>query len=142
VVSIAAVEGLDFPTPGVGLPTLLVVDDEPEICESLRRILRPHFKVTAVTDPGTALALIRGGRFDIVMTDMRMPKVSGVEVMRAARQHAPRTRLVLMSGHARSEIEQLRTEGEFLFIEKPFGSVAELLRALLALLPAPKPSAQ
>jgi two-component system response regulator HydG len=103
-------------------PSVLVVDDEPGILESLGILLR-----NAGFDTHTA----RGGREglerlgnlqpDIVLSDIRMPDVGGVEILAAARQQNSDTAVILMTAQATLQSAmQAVNEGAFYYIQKPF----------------------
>ncbi len=104
------------------IPSILVVDDEPGILESLGILLR-----NAGFDTHTA----RGGRAgleqlsalqpDIVLSDVRMPDVGGVEILAAARQQNADTPVILMTAQATLQSAmQAVNEGAFYYIQKPF----------------------
>ncbi len=66
-------------------PTVLVVDDEPEICRLLERILGNDYAVTTETDPLEALRRIReaGQRYDLIISDVMMPRLTGIGLLAA-----------------------------------------------------------
>lgn len=90
------------PTP---LPRLLCVDDEPELLASLRVTLRRKYEVTVAESGPEALALFAGARdgcppFDVVVSDMRMPQMSGAELLAELRRRFPDMPRLLLSGQA------------------------------------------
>ena len=104
------------------VPSVLIVDDETGILESLGILLR-----NAGFDTHTA----RGGRAgleqlsalqpDIVLSDVRMPDVGGVEILAAARLQDPDTPVILMTAQATLQSAmQAVNEGAFYYIQKPF----------------------
>ncbi len=104
------------------IPSVLVVDDEAGILESLGILLR---------NAGFAAHTARGGRAgleqlaavqpDIVLSDVRMPDVGGVEILAAARQQNPDTPVILMTAQATLQSAmQAVNEGAFYYIQKPF----------------------
>src|SRR5205814_8504176 len=101
-------------------PTLLVVDDEPSNLESLERIFaREGLSVVTAPDGKEGLELLRKRRIDVLLTDLMMPGVSGVDLLKAARQVSPETEVVLMTGYGTVEtpVEALR-EGAYDCITK------------------------
>ncbi len=71
-------------------PKILVVDDEFDISNSIKRGLeKKGFEVDAFTDPADALSCYAKGRYDILLIDIRMPKMSGFEFVRAVRAIDP-----------------------------------------------------
>ena len=104
------------------VPSVLVVDDETGILESLSILLRNAGFATHTARGGRAgleqLALIQP---DIVLTDVRMPDVGGVEILAAARQQDPDTPVILMTAQATLQSAmQAVNEGAFYYIQKPF----------------------
>jgi DNA-binding NarL/FixJ family response regulator len=88
------------PTQGTRGPVVLCVDDEAEVLAALRRCLRnePYELITAL-GPGEALARLREGPVDLVITDQRMPGMSGTELLYQVRERSPRTARVILTGY-------------------------------------------
>jgi two-component system response regulator HydG len=102
-------------------PALLVVDDDPGNLESLRRIFeREPFRVTVAEGPREALDRVRQSPPAVVLSDVRMPGGDGVSLLRAVRQIAPSTEVVLMTAYGTVEtaVEAMK-EGAYDFVEKP-----------------------
>jgi DNA-binding NtrC family response regulator len=78
---------------------VLLCDDEESLCRALARLLRSAFDVVTADGPG-ALARLDQETFDVVVTDLRMPGVSGFDVLEAVRKRSPRTPVIVMSGNA------------------------------------------
>ena len=115
-------------------PTVLVVDDESGILDSLNILLRNEGFTPHVAHGGKAgLEKIDELNPDIVLTDIRMPNVSGVEILAAARQSDPDVPVILMTAQATLQSAmQAVNEGAFYYIQKPFRNdelVAILRRA-------------
>ena len=110
------------PTPGHARPRVLVVDDETGILETLQILLRNEGFEPHVAEGGRAgLELIESLSPDIVLTDVRMPGVGGVEILAAARAHDPNTPVILMTAQATLQTAmQAVNEGAFYYIQKPF----------------------
>jgi signal transduction histidine kinase len=123
VESISAATKIDYKKIATDHLSILVVDDEPTICDSIKRVLMDQFDVTALSDAPAAIELLKRKSFQVVLTDMKMPGASGDQVMRAARETNPDVKLVLMSGHLREELVLDGVGNDYLFIEKPFGSI-------------------
>ena len=79
-------------------PSLLLVDDEPDILDFLERALRRRYQVTRFSDPAAALAAVKIRSFDVLITDQKMPGVSGLELLAAVADLQPDTVRVLISG--------------------------------------------
>ena len=115
-------------------PSLLVVDDESGILDTLRILLRNEgFEVTTAQGGKAGLEQIRSGTHDIILSDVRMPQVSGLDILQAAREQDPMTPVILMTAQAslQSAISAVNS-GAFYYIQKPFSNdelVAILRRA-------------
>jgi len=104
------------------IPSVLVVDDEQGILESLGILLRNAGFNTYTARGGRAgLEQLASVQPDIVLTDVRMPGVGGVEILAAARQQDSDTPVILMTAQATLESAmQAVNEGAFYYIQKPF----------------------
>jgi response regulator RpfG family c-di-GMP phosphodiesterase len=81
--------------------TILCVDDEPNILAALRRLFRPTgYEVLTEESAGAALAVLERRPVDIVISDMRMPEMNGVEFLERARALRPNTLRLLLTGNA------------------------------------------
>jgi two-component system cell cycle sensor histidine kinase/response regulator CckA len=118
----------------VRTPRVLVVEDEPAVRDVLSiALLRHGFHVTAVGSAEEALPLA-GDPFEILLTDISLPGMNGVQLARQLRHARPGTPILLMSGYAREEFLPIaQSEDDLPFIAKPFTTqaVVERLRSLL-----------
>jgi two-component system response regulator HydG len=103
-------------------PTVLVVDDESGILDSLNILLRNEGFTPTLAQGGKAgLERLSEMSPDIVLTDIRMPHVTGVEILAAARQSDPDVPVILMTAQATLQSAvQAVNEGAFYYIQKPF----------------------
>jgi two-component system response regulator HydG len=103
-------------------PSVLVIDDESGILETLEILLRHEGFAPHVALGGKAgLEMITALSPDIVLTDVRMPMVSGVEILAAARANDHDTPVILMTAQATLQTAmQAVNEGAFYYIQKPF----------------------
>ena len=101
---------------------ILVVDDERGARLALEVPLRlSGYDVTSVSKGEDAIALLAGRPFDIVLTDIYMPDLNGIEVIRAVRRLCPETRIIAVTAHGSLEIAMNAIrEGAFDFIAKPY----------------------
>ncbi len=103
-------------------PRLLVIDDEPIACRQLEQVFR-HSPFTVVTreNGASGLQALDQERFDAVLTDLRMPGVDGMEILRRARERDPDLAVIMITGHATldSAVEAMKA-GAFHYIAKPF----------------------
>jgi two-component system response regulator HydG len=115
-------------------PSVLVVDDESGILDTLRILLRNEgFEVTTAQGGKAGLEQIRTGVHDLILSDVRMPQVTGLDILNAAREQDPMTPVILMTAQAslQSAIQAVNS-GAFYYIQKPFSNdelVAILRRA-------------
>src|SRR3990172_2069970 len=101
---------------------ILVVDDEKDICMALNIILtKEGYSVKEAYNGEQALELIKRENFDIIMTDIKMEKMDGFEVLKQARQISPESSVVMMTAFASvvSAVEAMRA-GATDYITKPF----------------------
>jgi signal transduction histidine kinase len=100
-----------------------VVDDEPYMCDVCTRTLRRGgYDVVATSDPHEAIEQLRGDtRFDLLLTDIKMPGMSGLDLAHTAREQDPTIAIIIMTGFATMEnLQQSVQRGVADFISKPF----------------------
>lgn len=91
--------------------TILIAEDEEGIRTSLAEVLREEgYAVTATGDGAAAVAALDAQEFDVVISDLRMPRIDGLELLRRVREISPQTLVLLMTAHATVEtaVEALR----------------------------------
>lgn len=101
---------------------ILVVDDEKGMREFLSIMLRKEGYDPVPAESGQkAIRLLREDVFDLVITDVRMPRVSGLDVLKAARESSPETVVLMITAYATAEsaVEAMK-EGAYDYIMKPF----------------------
>lgn len=100
---------------------ILIADDELQIRELLCELLRPNYECVGVNSAEHALRLLRAERFDLILSDIRMGGLSGLEMVPHVLGIAPETVVIMISGGQtiESAIEALRV-GAFDYITKPF----------------------
>jgi DNA-binding NtrC family response regulator len=101
---------------------VLVLDDEPTVCERLTRMLeKAGCRVESFTDSTKALARIAEQRFEVLVTDLKMPGPGGLDVLRFVNEHYPATRVIVITGFATVETAREAMKGGAVdFIPKPF----------------------
>jgi CheY-like chemotaxis protein len=114
----------DAHAPPAALPRILCVDDEPAILAMLQRALASQYEVVTQSDPRAALALVQQGRFAVVISDMKMPGMSGEEFLEQVKKLDPHTTRLALTGGLEW---QLPPEIAFGIITKPV--TLPLLRA-------------
>jgi signal transduction histidine kinase len=105
------------------IPRILVVDDEEYICDICTRTLRnAAYEVVSTTDALFALQQLKvGAAFDLLLVDIRMPLISGLELAQHAREIDPAIAIIIMTGHTSTEnLRQAVQRGVADFLSKPF----------------------
>lgn len=111
--------------------SILVVDDERGLCVGVQEALRREgYSVDAVTEAPDALKLIGERLYNLVITDMKMPEMSGMELLREAKQRSRDTMFILMTAYGTVEtaVEAMK-EGAYDYLSKPLDM--QRLRALV-----------
>jgi len=113
-------------------PEVLFVDDEKRILKSMKALFRNGFQVHLADNGAEALDIIRSNEIDVVVSDQRMPQMTGIEVLRSVKESSPATMRILLTGYSDlNAIIQSINEGEvYRFINKPWAN--EELRATVA----------
>jgi response regulator RpfG family c-di-GMP phosphodiesterase len=118
------------------IPKILFVDDEPHVLEGFQRALRKQFTLDVATDGFTALDLLKHrGPYGVLVADMRMPGMDGVQLLRKARDVAPDTVRLMLTGNAdqQTAVDAVNQGHVFQFLNKPCSTerlVAALQNAL------------
>jgi two-component system, NtrC family, response regulator AtoC len=105
---------------------LLVVDDEPQMLIAINETLRRKgYSITTAGSGVEALCRLKEKNFHLVMTDMRMPEVSGLDLLKKVKSASPRTPVVLLTayGTIQNAVDAMRL-GAFDYLLKPFSSEA------------------
>ena len=102
-------------------PHILVVDDEMGPRESLKMILNPYYNVHVAERGGQALEIVKNQPVDLVTLDLKMPGLTGINVLEKVKQHDPDIEAIIITGYGSLDtaIEGLRL-GAFDYISKPF----------------------
>jgi len=102
--------------------TLLVADDDPGLRESLERTLtREGYRVLLASDGRAALERVQGGGIDLIVTDLKMPGLTGLELLRAAKAIAPDLDVILLTAFGTvEEAVKAMKDGAYDFLTKPF----------------------
>ncbi|BCB27931.1 sigma-54-dependent Fis family transcriptional regulator [Sulfurimicrobium lacus] len=101
---------------------LLIVEDEKIALKNLVHVMtKEGYDVAGTQSGATALGWIESQSFDVVLTDLRMEKVDGMQVLKKCRERSPDTEVIMITGHATPEsaVEAMKS-GAFFYIAKPF----------------------
>ncbi len=103
---------------------VLIVDDEETLTWSLAKSLasdRETYAVTTCNSGEEALALIRQKAFDVVVLDIRLPGINGLDVLMRIKDNRPATKVIIMTAYGSSDIKaKAKARGSLFYIEKPF----------------------
>ncbi len=108
---------------------ILIVDDESEMRVALETTLkREKFQLTCAEDGKQALEKMEDEDFDLILTDVRMPKLNGLELLRAVKENSPKTQVVMMTAYGTIDnaVEAMK-EGAFDYLIKGSGFSADVL---------------
>jgi signal transduction histidine kinase len=112
--------------------TLLVVDDEPDLVQSLQDLLRLQYRVLGATSGPAALKLLAGNEVQVILTDQRMPGMTGIELLEHARDEHPDAIRLLFTGYAdiRAVIDAINRGSVYRYISKPWdpGELEAIIR--------------
>jgi DNA-binding NtrC family response regulator len=118
-------------------PHILLIDDEKIALSNLSHVLeREGYQVTARMDGESGLAEMQTTEFDLVITDLRMPGINGMDVLQHIQETTPEVPVIMITGHASldSAVEAIKS-GAYHYITKPFrlAEAREVVRAALEL---------
>jgi len=102
--------------------SILILDDEPLVGDRLKPALEKNgYEVETFTDPREALKRLEARTFDIVLTDIRMENIDGIQILDSVVKMSPRTRVLMITGYATMQLaRKAMAKGAFDFIAKPF----------------------
>ena len=104
------------------LPAILCVDDEPRVLSALEGVFQEGFEVEIATSAAAALERLAARRFHVVVSDQRMPEMTGVEFLREAKQRAPSSVRILLTGYSdlAAIVGSVNDSEVFRFVSKPW----------------------
>ena len=112
-------------------PIVVLVDDEEMVITSVRAYLalETDYRVEGFTDPEQAAGFITQRPYDVIVSDYLMPKMTGIQLLRQAKEAAPEASRILLTGHAdkQSAIDAINDVALFQYIEKPWDNTQLLL---------------
>jgi len=107
---------------------ILVIDDDPALAETIADLLRAEgFEPETSTDSAAAATLISSAAYDVILSDIVMPGLSGLQLLSLIKARAPSPDVILFTGFStRERAMEALERGAFAYLEKPFDA-AELL---------------
>jgi DNA-binding NtrC family response regulator len=101
---------------------ILLVDDEPEILYSLKGLLRREFELYTAESGTEAVEILKRHAIHVIMTDQRMPEMTGVQLMRRVKNEYPEAIRIVFTGYAdiKAVIEAINNGGLYRYITKPW----------------------
>lgn len=116
---------------------ILLVDDEPEVTNAIARLLRKDYTITKCSEPENALEIVKQNDIDLVLSDIRMPVIDGVELLSQVKAYDPDIGRVLLSGYSDMELCQRAITDDIasIILAKPWDNF-ELKNALRLVLNA------
>ena len=105
----------------MALSHILIVDDEEDLASTLaERLELRGFQVTAVTSGAEALDVVSANRFSVLILDVKMPGIGGLELMTRIKQEQPDLPVILFTGHSSlADAQKGIDEGAFAYLQKP-----------------------
>jgi DNA-binding NtrC family response regulator len=116
------VEGEDMDSEDPDRPRILIMEDEPSLAEGLKMVLSEQGYRVSVADAGLrALGSLTGRDYDLMVMDLRLPDMDGMEVLRLIKETKPETEVIVMTGYASvaSAVESMKL-GALDYLPKPF----------------------
>jgi len=101
--------------------SILIIDDDPEMCKLLEKVLdRENYRVQAAYSGDDAILLLKQKSFHLIISDLTMPGMSGIELTRQAKAISPETHIILITafGNMDTYLEAMNA-GTYEFINKP-----------------------
>ena len=117
--------------------SIVIIDDETEILNVLSRFLtrNPNFSVTTYSNPVSALNSITNTKVDLVLLDIMMPQMNGLEVLEKLKANNPEQKVIMMTAYSTlDKVLKSHKEGATNYVMKPFDSLQALEKKILEVL--------
>ena len=102
-------------------PVILIIDDDPGLCETLSFLLEDHYSVSVVSDGAAALDLLRTEKIDLALLDLLLPEIDGLEVLERIKEITPRVPVIVLTGLGMAGPAATAMKlGAFDYVTKPF----------------------
>lgn len=120
-----------------GLKRVLIVDDEETLTWSMAKSLsrdKDKYEVFIANNGKDALNILNKYKIDLVITDIRMPDINGLDLLLKIRKDYPETKVIIMTAYGSSEIQkEANRRGSLFYIEKPF-EISDIRRIIIDLI--------
>lgn len=105
-----------------GKSRILILDDEPIVCDRLKPALEKRgYEVESFTESSEAMQRIKEKEFDVIITDLKMPGIDGIQFLEEIKRRSEKTEVIMITGFATMEsAKESFHKGVFDFIAKPF----------------------
>ncbi len=102
--------------------SLLIIDDDIEVANVTNDLIRDYFNTKVIADPQEALQHIENEKFDLILTDLKMPIVSGIDILLQSKKYQSKTPVVVMSGSCEEDedLKKALSLGADGYLSKPF----------------------
>jgi DNA-binding NtrC family response regulator len=117
--------------------SILIIDDEPEILNLLSRFLgkNPNFSVSTFSNPVSAISEIERTNFDLILLDIMMPQMNGLEVLEKIKSKNEDQKVVMMTAYSTlDKVLKSHKEGATNYVMKPFSSLEALENKIVEVL--------
>lgn len=120
-----------------GLKKVLIVDDEETLTWSMAKSLskdKDKYEVLVANNGKEAINILNRHKIDLVISDIRMPDINGLDLLLKIRKEYPQTKVIIMTAYGSSEIhKEANRRGSLFYIEKPF-EISDIRRIILDLI--------
>lgn len=111
---------------------ILIIDDEPDVLTTIDKILtKEGYKVKSASSGKMAIEILKAEKFDLAITDMKMPSMDGLEVIRQAKKLDYLLEFIVLTGYGTIEnaVKAFKEEGAFDYLTKPLKEINDLVVA-------------
>ncbi len=107
---------------------ILLLDDEEDVVVTLEKILLfEGFRADTATDPKVAIEMMKANQYELIVTDILMPEVSGIRILKAAKAINPLSHVILITGYSTvSNVVEALSKGAYDYFVKPFDDVERI----------------
>ena len=121
----------------LGLKRVLIVDDEETLTWSMAKSLskdKDKYEVMIANDGREALQLLKASRIDLVISDIRMPDINGLDLLVMIKKEYPETKVIIMTAYGSSDVQkEANQRGSLFYIEKPF-EISDIRKIIIDLI--------